>query len=300
MTHASLLNQACIIVAGVSTTILLQRCATSDWRDRPDMSTVEMMTRPVSELVFPGVTVCPDGETPADPLAAVAWLLTPIKFQCGSKYHMVPEDECGQTEKLKRDFDSVLSFAFDTVRARVEDMFDGGEEQQRLHPALLETIQEHSHIFEALLRKNLTYADIAREIKLQFGRRDRWEYFRHLLREQQQQQHQQPSPNLNRTSMVDARKLTALAWFSLFELGTFGPFLSEVLPLMSPKWFSRHQHTNPKGHCEMPQDVIKMHELFARLTAAVASQRVSMIMWGEGLITNESIANFWTISLTRR
>lgn len=53
------LDQLLVILSGAVASAGLFVISLRDWGDRPDVTTVESVTRPVEELKFPTVTVCP-------------------------------------------------------------------------------------------------------------------------------------------------------------------------------------------------------------------------------------------------
>ncbi len=64
--------QLCLLLTGFSLTGLFFHSANEDWSERPDVTTTEVMSRPISELLFPTVTVCRDVDVPVDPMVAIA------------------------------------------------------------------------------------------------------------------------------------------------------------------------------------------------------------------------------------
>ncbi len=253
-------------------TFCVYQSAVHDWRERPDTTTIETVTRPVTELKFPTVTVCPSRDTPVDPFAAITRLLSPIKFQCGSRGTMVPEANCNETRILREKFDFLYNFAFETLKESITSIYDSGTESVRIHSGLLWKLRQKATMLDAILATNVSYQELLDGIKQQFGRTLSKEHFDTLERRYQVKESQflaEPS--------LSARKLAALTVFSLCDLGSFGAFVSEVAPLLDPDRFSRRVRysISNKKTCgsKMPSGSLRLHGLFSKLTAAVASLR---------------------------
>ncbi len=254
------------MTTGVILTSYLFLSAMSDWQERPDITTIELMTRPIAELTFPTVTVCSSRDTPNDPFSAIVRYLSPLKFQCGRGSIMVPEADCHETKMLRERFGFLFSFAFRTIEEEVNKIFDDGEESARIHSGLLNRVDRHAMVFEELLSMNTSYSKVAADLATKFGQTLYRDYLALLEEELQLPADLPPTIGVPSTS---ARKLAAMTLFSLRDLGSFGEFVSQLLPLMDPTRFSRRNTMYYKeGDCPVNEAKL-LHELFANITSAI-------------------------------
>ncbi len=70
------------MVVGVVLTALVFSSTERAWELSPTITTMESTTRPVSELPFPAVTVCPDRDTHVDNVALMEKILNRAAFDC--------------------------------------------------------------------------------------------------------------------------------------------------------------------------------------------------------------------------
>ncbi len=78
----------------------LFQSALLDWRKRLNITTIEMMMRPILETKFPTVTVCPSRDMPVDPFATMSKFLRPVKFQCSKGPDMVSSEDCKEANVI--------------------------------------------------------------------------------------------------------------------------------------------------------------------------------------------------------
>ncbi len=255
-------------------TMLVFSMATSEWDSRPDLTTIESVTRPVEELVFPAVTVCPSREVPLDPMAPVTKFLNNLKFQCGT-YSTMEVDNCNQTEELKGRFGFLIDFAFDLIDRRVDEIFDGGMESEVIPRKLLANLEKQAVKMDYILSTNTTtYRELKEEVKWTFGRNLSQTHFRALWG-----RHEVPEDLLTRnlSSSLPGRKLAALATFALRNWGSFGIFLSDVLPLFSVDFFSQGREDRvriPELGCSeeiISGEVRQAHRFLSEVTRALGT-----------------------------
>ncbi len=251
--------------------------ARGEWNSRPDITTIESVTRPVEELRFPAVTVCRSADVPADAMAAAAKHLSPLAFQCGVRSRRrIPED-CGDTDVVREAFAFLFEFALDLMDGRIGEIFDSGSEGELLPAKLLSAIETHAKMFEHIMGRNVsTYDSLREDVRLNFTAVTSANYFKAL-----KEAHGLPSSLKNfHPGIVSAgaKKLAALALLSLSDMGSFGSFFTEILPLLDKRYFSQEEHRalsiKPSMCSDVPEEVAFIHDFLANLTRAINSRIV--------------------------
>ncbi len=215
------------------------------------------------------MTVCQDSDVPTDPMAPIARYLMPLKYDCGKEPPHITFDgivNCGNdSDLLRRQFDFLFEAAFDLVEQKVLDIFNIAAEGQKIPPKLQNTIDTKGRLLiDPILSLNITTTKKLRNlIKKLFARASSREFFAFLERILAGSKIEAKAPSL------EARKISALATFSLRDIGSFGHFVTEVLPLVQPVHFSRMKigrQIAVTGH-----EFMAMHDLFRNITRALNS-----------------------------
>ncbi len=112
-----------MIVAGYASTAAVFSDILSVWHSSPTITTLRSAARPVTELPFPAVVVCPAEDTPPDNSALVQKVVDLMEFRCRTE-----EEEEGDTSgqdrgcELRQRFRFVLEEIFYRIFLRLSDL----------------------------------------------------------------------------------------------------------------------------------------------------------------------------------
>ncbi len=217
------------------------------------------------------MTVCQDSDVPIDPMAPIFRYLMPLKYSCerNPDIYLDGYANCSsQAEPLRKKFGFLFDAAFDLVQGEIERLYNEGKEQQKIPPKLYQNLEKRAKMIDQLLAQNITTSKaMTVHVRSLFARCSNFDYL-WFIRDLVRGMPESKIATNNITASLEARKLAAIVTFSLTDIGSFGAFVTELIPLVE-RFFSR----TIAGKPTQLKSWFTMHDLFRDIANEIASLR---------------------------